>query len=128
MTVELVALCEAASVKNGSVSLLHTFANVQVQQLPGMVFGCLVATVRFLDDEDGDHRMRWEMIDDDGNKVWESPWAVTTINVNGRGVHGWPQMWVLNAEVRTAGQHELILLVDEKPTASLMLAIISPAL
>lgn len=124
MTVEIAALCEGASVKNGQVCILHTFSNWQVIHFPANLRGILVAQVRFLDDEEGDHRMYWELNDADGALLWKSEWAVATIKFRGKmGCQGWPQLWAMDTLIESVGQHELVLKLDEQPVASLLLAI-----
>lgn len=124
MNVEMAVLCEGASIKSGQVCILHTFANWHSPSIPTTVRGVLVAQVRFMDHENGDHRMHWEMVNADGKLVWKSEWAVGSITLRGKmGSQGWPQTWVMEAECEP-GQHELILKLDEEPIASLLLAVL----
>lgn len=123
MTVEIFCLAEAASIKNGQVCVLHTFANYLAPKIPQEIGGCLIAQLRFMHDEEGDHVLQCEMVDADGVVRWESQKAVTTIQ-RVSGCQGWPQIFILHTEAYI-GQHEIRLKLDGEIVATCLLAVIA---
>lgn len=122
VTPEIFCLCEAASVKHGQTCILHTFANWGVSSNPGSLMGVLVAQVRFMDDENGDHQVECVMRDADGLLVWRSGARGWHIQVNG-GCAGAMSLFPLQAEV-SHGQHEIALVIDGREISTLLLAVI----
>jgi hypothetical protein len=125
MTVEIFCLCEAASIKDASICILHTYANTLTDSQPALVMGCLVAQVRFMHNEEGDHKLQCELVDADGIKRWESAVAVTSVS-KVSGSQGWPQIFIMQAEL-FPGQHEIRLKLDNEIVATCLYAIIYKA-
>ena len=70
MEIEIFALCDAAADYGGKLSLLGTFDSLQVNQLPATHPHCAVALrVRFERIEEGDHRVRINIVDEDGQSI-----------------------------------------------------------
>jgi len=70
MEVEIFALCDAAADYGGKLSLLGTFDSIQVKQFPATHPHCAVALrVRFERIEEGDHRVRINIVDEDGKSI-----------------------------------------------------------
>ena len=73
MEVEIFTLCDAAADYGGKLNLLGTFDTIQTNQFPAVHPHCSVALrVRFEQIEEGDHRVRISIIDDDGKSIGPS--------------------------------------------------------
>ena len=73
MEVEIFALCDAAADYSGKLNLMGTFDSIQAKQFPVTHPYCSVALrVRFERIEEGDHRMRISIVDDDGKSIGPS--------------------------------------------------------
>ena len=73
MEVEIFALCDAAVDYGGKLNLLGTFDCIWVKQLPAAHPHCSVALrVRFEREEEGDHRVRIRIVDEDGKSIGPS--------------------------------------------------------
>ena len=73
MEVEIFALCDAAADYGGKLSLLGTFDSIQVKQFPATHPHCAVALrVRFERIEEGNHRVRINIVDEDGHSIGPS--------------------------------------------------------
>jgi hypothetical protein len=71
--IEIFALCDAATDYGGKLNLLGTFDFIQAKQFPATHPHCSVALrVRFEQIEEGDHRMRISIVDDDGKSIGPS--------------------------------------------------------
>jgi hypothetical protein len=70
MTLEIFALCDAATVSGGKLNLLGAFDSVYAAQAPVVHASCTIALrVRFTRNEEGDHRMRLNVVDADGQNI-----------------------------------------------------------
>jgi hypothetical protein len=68
--IEIFALCDAATDYGGKLNLLGTFDFIRTKQFPATHPHCAVALrVRFERIEEGDHRVRISIVDDDGKSI-----------------------------------------------------------
>ena len=73
MEVEIFALCDAATDYGGKLNLLGTFDSIWAKQFPATHPHCSVALrVRFERIEEGDHRVRISIVDEDGKSIGPS--------------------------------------------------------
>jgi len=73
MEVEIFALCDAAVDYSGKLNLLGTFDSIWVKQFPAAQPHCSVALrVRFEREEEGQHRVRISIVDEDGKSIGPS--------------------------------------------------------
>ena len=127
MEIEIFALCDAATDYGGKLNLLGTFDFIRTKQLPATHPHCAVALrVRFERIEEGDHRVRISIVDDDGKSI--SP------NVDGNiGVKCPPNLssicanMVLNIngmKFEKPGRYSVDLAIDNRHEKSLPLTIV----
>ena len=70
MDIEVFALCDAATDYSGKLNLLGTFDSIWARQFPSMHPHCSIALrVRFERIEEGDHRFRISIVDEDGKSI-----------------------------------------------------------
>ena len=70
MDIEIFALCDAAADYGGKLSLLGTFDRIIVKEFPASHPHCCVALrARFDRIEEGDHRVRIRIVDEDGKPI-----------------------------------------------------------
>lgn len=73
MEIEIFALCDAATDYGGKLNLLGTFDIIQAKQFPATHPYCSVALrIRFEQIEEGDHRVRISIVDEDGKSIGPS--------------------------------------------------------
>jgi hypothetical protein len=71
--IEIFALCDAATDYSGKLNLLGTFDFIWAKQFPATHPHCSVALrVRFERIEEGDHRVRISIVDEDGKPIGPS--------------------------------------------------------
>ena len=67
MKVELFVLCDAATDYHGKLNILGTFDAIWAKQIPAVHPQCAIALkVRFSRIEEGDHKVRINIVDEDG--------------------------------------------------------------
>lgn len=71
MKLEIMALCDAATVSGGKLNILGAFDSIQAPQLPIVHPFCTLALrLRFSRVEEGDHQLRLSMVDADGRPLF----------------------------------------------------------
>lgn len=129
MKTEVFALCDAATQWAGKLNILGTFDTIFSPQLPATHPQCSVAIrLRFEKIEEGEHRVRVNLVDEDGHLVMPSfdlnlkvqmPEGVQSISTN----------WVINIQrlqFKSYGQYAIHLAVDGRSEASLPLFVREP--
>jgi hypothetical protein len=127
MDIEIFALCDAAADYGGKLSLLGTFDQIMVKQFPVAHPHCSIALrVRFDRIEEGDHRVRISIVDEDGKAV--SP------NVDGSiGVRFPPHFLSVSANMvlgingikfEKPGRYSIDLAIDARHEKSLPLNVV----
>ena len=80
MDVEAFLLCDCATDQQGKLNILGAFDRLYTRKIPTIHPACAVAVrLRFSKIEEGDHKMKINFIDDDGNPV--GPVLEKTISV-----------------------------------------------
>lgn len=73
MDVEIFALCDAAADYGGKLNLLGTFDSIWAKQFPVVHPHCAIALrIRFDRIEEGEHRVRISVVDEDGKPTGPS--------------------------------------------------------
>jgi hypothetical protein len=124
MTIEVFALCDAATVSGGKLNILGAFDSVYATQLPMTHQQCAIALrMRFTRIEEGNHRIKINVVDLDGRPIMpgidgnlgvkfstddESAVANFIININ-------------QLKFERYGQYSIDLAVDSRHEASLPL-------
>jgi hypothetical protein len=125
MKVELFVLCDAATDYQGKLNILGTFDSLWVREVPAVHPFCAVAIrLRFQRVEEGDHRVRITIVDEDGTSVVNP--VDTTIAIQ---FHHTPRMslatnMILNLQglkFPAFGEYSLDLALDGRQEASLPL-------
>jgi hypothetical protein len=121
---EIFALCDAATQAGGGLNILGTFDTIFSSQLPATHPQCSIAVrLRFEKIEEGEHRIRVNVVDEDGRLVMPS----FDLNVNVRmdeEAQSVSVNWVINIQrlqFRSYGQYAIHLAVDGRSEATLPL-------
>lgn len=70
MKVEIFSLCDAATVSGGKLNILGAFDSLYAAQTPVMHAQCAIALrLRFTRIEEGEHRVKFTLVDEDGHAV-----------------------------------------------------------
>lgn len=73
MEIEIFAVCDAAADYGGKLNLMGTFDSIWAKQFPATHPNCSIALrVRFERVEEGDHRVRISVVDEDGKSLGPS--------------------------------------------------------
>jgi hypothetical protein len=124
MKVEMFVLCDAATEYAGKMNILGTFDSIHARQMPAAHPHCAVAMrLRFERSERGDHRMRVNLVDADGQLVIppleaglqvrfpdEAPSFALNLILNLQGLR-----------FNRFGEYSIDLIADGQPVASLPL-------
>ena len=124
MNVELFALCDAAADYNGKLSLLGAFDAIWARTAPAVHPQCAVALrMRFSKVEEGEHKVRINIVDADGKSVVK-PFE-TSANIRYQeNVTSIAANMILNLhgiKFPVFGDYSVDLTVDDKHEASLPL-------
>jgi hypothetical protein len=126
MEIEVFALCDAATDYGGKLNLLGTFDSICTKQFPCVHPHCSIALrVRFERIEEGDHRVRISIVDDDGKSV--GPTVDGSIGVKcPPNFHSVCANMVLNIngmKFEKAGRYSIDLAMDNRHEKSLPLTV-----
>ena len=126
MEIEAFLLCDAATEQQGKLNILGAFDNLWVRQLPVKHPQCSIATrIRFERIEQGDHSVRIQIIDEDGQNI--APKLEGGIKVHpAAGVNSIVTNLVLNIhglEFKKFGSYQIDLAVDGQIQATLPLRV-----
>ena len=70
MDIEILALCDAATDNGGKLNILGAFDSIVVNSVPAVHPQCSVALrIRFSRIEEGDHKLKINLVDEDGAEV-----------------------------------------------------------
>ncbi len=70
MKIEAFLLCDAATDQHGKLNVLGAFENIYAKQVPFKYPACaVVARIRFEQIEEGEHKIRLNIIDQDGTSI-----------------------------------------------------------
>ncbi len=126
MKAEIFALCDAATQWGGKLNILGTFDTIFSPQLPATHPQCSIALrLRFDKIEEGEHRIKVNIVDEDGHLVMPS----FDLNVNVQmpeEAQSASANWVINIQrlqFKRYGQYAIHLAVDGRSEASLPLLV-----
>jgi hypothetical protein len=122
MKIEIFALCDAATEGGGKLNLLGAFDVMSATALPLVHPSCAVAIrVRFKRIESGSHRVKLDMVDEDGRHV--VPAFETTVDIRPEeGVESAVANLLLNFQqlrFEKFGRYSIDLAVDGRQEGSL---------
>ncbi len=128
MKTEVFALCDAATQWGGKLNILGTFDTIFSPQLPATHPQCSIALrLRFekIEDEEGEHRIKVSIVDDDGHLV--VPSFDLGLNVQmADEAQSVAANWVINLQrlqFKRYGQYAIHLAVDGRSGATLPLLV-----
>ena len=126
MTIEVFALCDAATENGGKLNLLGAFDAIMAPKLPMVHPSCaVVLRMRFKRIEAGPHRVRVNLVDADGKHV--TPSFDTELHVGvAEGDEGAVANLILNFQqlrLEAYGRYSIDLAVDGRQEGSLPLYI-----
>ncbi len=126
MNIEVFVLCDAATDQQGKLNILGAFDSLFAKKMPTKHPACAVAVrIRFERIEEGDHPMRINIIDEDGNPI--GPKLDGNISVKTRpGLDSSAVNLVLNIyglEFKKYGKYRIDLAVDGQIKGSLPLTV-----
>jgi len=121
---EIFTLCDAATQSGGKLNILGTFDTIFSPKLPATHPQCSVALrLRFERIEEGEHRIKVNVVDEDGHLVMPS----FDLNVNvrmGDDAQTVSANWVINIQrlqFKSYGQYAIHLAVDGRSEGTLPL-------
>lgn len=122
MKIEIFALCDAATEGGGKLNLLGAFDVIATRELPLIQPSCAVAIrIRFKRIESGSHRVKLDMVDEDGRPV--VPAFETSVDIHPEdGVESAVANLLLNFQqlrFEKFGRYSIDLAVDGRQEGSL---------
>ena len=124
MNIEVIALCDAAIQSGGKLSILGAFDTIGLPQVPAVHPQCAIALrIRFSPIEDGSHRVKINIADEDGNLVVPSIEGNVSIKPR-RGQGSVTANLIFNIQrlkLDKYGQYSIDVAVDGRQEASLPL-------
>lgn len=124
MIVEAFIICDAATQQGGKLNVLGAFDCIHARGVPVSHPHCaIVLRVRFSRIEQGDHRIRINLIDEDGNHVVPALEGRTRIQI-GEGQESVVANMILalnGLTFQTYGRYEISLTIDGKQVSSMPL-------
>ncbi len=125
MKVELFVLCDAATEYQGKLNILGTFDSIWAKKIPAVHPHCAIAIrLRFSKIEEGEHKIKINIIDEDGTKVIPPLDAVVKVQFTRTPLASVSTNMILNIhglKVQKFGEYAIDLFIDEKHEASLPL-------
>lgn len=127
MNIEAFLLCDCATDYSGKLNILGAFDSISSQKMPAFHPACTIAArIRFDKIEEGDHSVRIQIIDQDGNNI--GPKLEGSMSVRIRpGQDSMGANLILNIqrlEFKQYGQYRIDLAIDGNVKASLPLRVI----
>lgn len=121
MRIELLALCDAANDSLGKLNVLGMFDSIQASQLPLVHPRCaIVLKIRFERLERGQHRLKLDLIDQDGSRIIPALEAPVAMNFPDAASSGTVQLILdlQNVRFERAGEYSINLAIDGRHEAS----------
>lgn len=127
MTVEILALCDAAtSASEGKLNILGAFDTINAKNFPAMHPHCAIAMrLRFSRLEEGEHRVRISIVDDDGKAIMPELEGRITVKVPGDDPSAVTNLVINIQQLRLAkaGGYSINLALDGSHVTSLPLMV-----
>jgi hypothetical protein len=127
MKVELFVLCDAATDYQGKMNILGTFDAIWAKQMPAVHPLCAVALrLRFLKIEEGKHKVKISIVDEDGKAVVQPLEAGVNVQFKNAPFTSIATNMILNLQglkFPNYGEYSIDLAIDGRHEASLPLNI-----
>jgi hypothetical protein len=129
MNIEAFILCDAATDQMGKLNILGAFDHLFAQNLPAKHPACaIVGRIRFERPEEGDHKIKVQMIDEDAKPV--GPKLDGTMNIRfSADVDSAVSNFIVNVhglQLDKYGQYRIDLSIDGQMKASLPFYVMEP--
>jgi hypothetical protein len=129
MNIEAFLLCDAATDQMGKLNILGAFDHLGAQIMPTKHPACaIVGRIRFERSEEGDHKIKVQMIDEDAKPL--GPKLEGNMNIRFTGdVDSAVSNFILNIQglqFEKYGQYRIDLSIDGQIQASLPLYVMEP--
>ena len=125
MKVELFVLCDAATDYQGKLNLLGTFDSIWAKQMPAVHPLCSVALrLRFMQIEEGEHKVKISIVDGDGKAVVRPVEAGVNIQFRSTPLTSMATNMILNLQglnFPAYGEYSIDLAIDGRHELSLPL-------
>jgi len=126
MTLEIIALCDAATVSGGKLNILGAFDSIYANQVPLVHVQCTIALrLRFTRIEEGEHRIRLNVVDEDGHAIMPGLDGSVAVKFNTDDESAVANL-IINIQqlkLEKLGQYSVDLAVDGRHEASLPLLV-----
>ena len=122
MDIEVFTLCDAATESAGKLNILGSFDRIVTRQLPTVHPHCAIALrVRFDRIEDGEHRVRINLVNDDGKAVFPGLDGNIAVKLppDGQSVCANLILNLNGLKFEKAGQYSIDLAIDGRHEKSL---------
>ncbi len=124
MNVEIIALCDAATESGGKLNLLGAFDCIYAHEIPVIHAQCAISLrIRFSRIEEGEHRIKINVVDADGHAVMPSLDANIAVSIGPRDESVVTNL-ILNIhqlKLESWGKFSIDVAVDGRQEASLPL-------
>lgn len=124
MYIEVMSLCDAATEAQGKLNILGTFDTIFSQKLPAVCSHCAVALrVRFNRIEKGEHKIKLNLVDEDGKPILPSLETSTKVDFPADFDSGVMNLvlQIQGLKLEKFGRYSLDLAIDGRQEASLPL-------
>lgn len=125
MNVELFVLCDAATDDHGKLNILGAFDGIWSKEVPALQQSCAIAIrVRFEKTEEGEHKIRINIVDEDGKPILQPVEAGVNVRVQGMPYSSVAMNLILNLQrikFPNYGEYSIDMVIDGKHEAELPL-------
>ena len=122
MNIEAFLLCDCATESGGKLNVLGAFDSIFVKQMPAVHPACTIAArIRFQKIEEGEHKIRVNVIDEDGKAIVPRLDGNISVKVGGN-VSSAVVNLVLNLQrlrLESYGEYRIDLAIDGRQEGSL---------
>jgi hypothetical protein len=126
MEIEAFLLCDAATEQQGKLNILGAFDNFWTRQMPSRIPQCAVAArVRFETIEQGNHPVRIQIIDEDGQNIAPKLEGGISVlpNPAASSIVANLILYIHGLEFNKYGRYQIDLAIDGQVRASLPLRV-----
>jgi hypothetical protein len=122
MNIEAFLLCDAATDQQGKLNVLGSFDNIFAEKMPAIHSACSIVTrIRFEKIEEGDHPIKFNIIDEDGKAICSKLEGNIAVRI-GENSESSVVNLILNIqrlEFKAYGQYRIDLAIDGQLRGSL---------
>ncbi len=126
MNIEIFALCDAATQSEGKLNMLGAFDALHLKQVPATHPHCAVALrVRFSRIEQGQHSIKINVVDEDGNPLIQSVEGRMSVKVGPEATSTCVNLilGIMRLKIEKYGPYSVDLAIDGRQEASLPLSV-----